>query len=142
MPPRFSIQIDLCAGTPLHAQIMQHIQQRLREGELTPGDKLPTVRELAAELGVNFNTVARAYRALDREGALSTQQGRGTFAVKIPAAKHTAARQKAALAALAKKYARGVAALRATPEDALAAVQAELLQRERGVPRETFRRFP
>ena len=138
MRSRLSIQIDLHAATPIHAQIRQRIQQQLREGGLTVGERLPTVRKLAAELGVNFNTVARAYRKLDEDGSLSTQQGRGTFAVKIPSAKGAAAQQKAALAALARKYVRGAEALHAAPDDILAAVQAE--QRKRNVSRETLRR--
>ena len=48
-------------------------------GALKPGDQLPTVRQMAAELRVNFNTVARAYRILDDLGLISTQQGRGTY---------------------------------------------------------------
>ncbi len=53
-------------------------------GILKPGDQLPTVRALALELRVNFNTVARAYRILDEERIISTQQGRGTFITEIP----------------------------------------------------------
>jgi GntR family transcriptional regulator len=52
---------------------------------LTPGDQLPTVRQLASELRVNFNTVARAYRMLDEAGLISTQQGRGTYILDQPA---------------------------------------------------------
>jgi len=129
MPTKLFIQIDTRAGTPIHAQITQRIRQRLREGGWMAGERLPAARKLAAELGVNFNTVARAYRALDEDGALSVQQGRGTFVVKAPSAQSAAARQKTALIALAKKYLRGAAALRAAPEDALAAVQAELRRR-------------
>jgi GntR family transcriptional regulator len=51
---------------------------------LKPGDQLPTVRALAQELRVNFNTVARAYRILDEARIISTQQGRGTYITEIP----------------------------------------------------------
>jgi GntR family transcriptional regulator len=53
---------------------------------LKPGDQLPTVRQLALELRVNFNTVARAYRMLDEAGLISTQQGRGTYILERPSA--------------------------------------------------------
>jgi GntR family transcriptional regulator len=53
-------------------------------GILKPGDQLPTVRALASELRVNFNTVARAYRILDEARIISTQQGRGTYITEIP----------------------------------------------------------
>ena len=79
MKPFISFQIDLQAGTPAYLQIMLQIQNLiLREG-LLPGDQLPTVRQLAADLSINFNTVARAYRLLDQAGLITTQQGRGTF---------------------------------------------------------------
>ena len=53
-------------------------------GDIKPGDQLPTVRELAGELKVHFNTVARSYRLLDKAGLISTQHGRGTYI--LPAA--------------------------------------------------------
>lgn len=52
-------------------------------GDLKPEDQLPTVRQLARELKVNFNTVARAYRLLDEAGIISTQQGRGTYIMPV-----------------------------------------------------------
>jgi GntR family transcriptional regulator len=56
----------------------------LISGGLKPEDQLPTVRQLAAELRVNFNTIARAYRILDEAGLISTQQGRGTYILSGP----------------------------------------------------------
>ena len=73
------IQVDFHIGVPLYEQIAHQIMSLINEGELQPGAQLPTIRSLAVELGVNFNTVARAYRILDREAVISTQQGRGTF---------------------------------------------------------------
>ena len=58
---------------------MEQIRQQVAAGELKPDDQLPTVRQLASELRVNFNTIARAYRILDEAGLISTQQGRGTY---------------------------------------------------------------
>lgn len=73
------IQINFRSGQPIYAQIVAQIQSLIEGGEIKPGDQLPTVRKLSSELGINFNTVARAYRILDEAGLISTQQGRGTF---------------------------------------------------------------
>ena len=78
------IQIDFRSSEPIYTQVVNQIQQKVAEGELKQGDQLPTVRQLATELRVNFNTVARAYRILDDAGLISTQQGRGTYIWEIP----------------------------------------------------------
>ncbi len=58
---------------------MEQIHDQYLQGELKAGEQLPTVRELARQLKVNHNTVARAYRMLDQSGIINTQHGRGTF---------------------------------------------------------------
>lgn len=73
------IAIDLESGVPIYAQIIERIKQMVFSGDLEPGQQLPTIRQLAADLRVNYNTVGRAYLLLDQEGVISTQQGRGTF---------------------------------------------------------------
>jgi GntR family transcriptional regulator len=73
------IKVDLTDHIPIYIQIMNQIKHKVAVGELQPGDQLPTVRQLAADLRINFNTVARAYRLLDEEQIISTQHGRGTF---------------------------------------------------------------
>ena len=73
------IEVEFQSGIPLYEQIVQQLQALIEEGVLVPGNQLPTTRELAVKLGINFNTVARAYRLLDQEGLISTQPGRGTF---------------------------------------------------------------
>ena len=75
----FEFNIDLRSGVPIYVQLVEQVQQFVATGLLKPGDQLPTVRQLASELRVNFNTVARAYRMLDEAGLISTQQGRGTY---------------------------------------------------------------
>ena len=77
------IELDLRAHIPIYVQIIDQIHKQIDAGELKPGDQLPTVRELADRLEVNFNTVARAYRVLDENGAISTQQGRGTYVIEL-----------------------------------------------------------
>jgi GntR family transcriptional regulator len=71
--------IDFRSGIPAYIQIVEQVQHKLAQGLLKPGEQLPTVRQMAAHLRVNFNTIARAYRVLDNAGLISTQQGRGTY---------------------------------------------------------------
>ena len=81
---KLTLQLDFHSGLPIYTQIVNQIQSQLANGILKPGDQLPTVRALASELRVNFNTVARAYRMLDEARIISTQQGRGTYITEIP----------------------------------------------------------
>jgi GntR family transcriptional regulator len=73
------LNIDPESSIPIYIQIEDSIQALIAAGQLQPGEQLPTIRELAADIRVNLNTVARAYFELDREGVISTQRGRGTF---------------------------------------------------------------
>lgn len=79
--------LDFRSGVPIYVQIVEQVQQSVAAGKLKTGDQLPTVRQLASEIRVNFNTVARAYRMLDEAGLISTQQGRGTYILDQPAEK-------------------------------------------------------
>lgn len=74
-----NIRLELGSSTPIYEQIVTQVREQLAIGVLKPGDQLPTVRQLASELRVNFNTIARAYRLLDEAGLISTQRGRGTY---------------------------------------------------------------
>jgi GntR family transcriptional regulator len=71
--------LDQRSAVPVYLQIVQQVQDALRLGLLEVGDQLPTVREVVAELAINPNTVAKAYRELEREGLVSATPGRGTF---------------------------------------------------------------
>ena len=72
------IHVDAKSGTPLYLQVMEQVRLLVATGVLRPGDQLPTVRDLAARLRVNPNTIARAYRDLQAEGLLSSRQGSKT----------------------------------------------------------------
>ena len=98
------LQIDFRSGLPIYIQIVNQVQAQIASGILKPGHQLPTVRALAEELRVNFNTVARAYRILDEARIISTQQGRGTYITEIPPPKITEKLRREALAALTEKY--------------------------------------
>jgi len=77
------INVNLRSKIPIYIQIMDQVKHMIAVSEMKPGDQLPTVRQLATDLRVNFNTVARAYRLLDEEGLISTQHGRGTYILPL-----------------------------------------------------------
>lgn len=98
------LQIDFRSGLPIYTQIVNQVQSQIASGVLKPGDQLPTVRALAEELRVNFNTVARAYRILDEARIISTQQGRGTYITEIPPPHASEKLRRETLDALTQKY--------------------------------------
>ncbi|MDO1449419.1 GntR family transcriptional regulator [Rhodocytophaga aerolata] len=76
-------QLDPRTGTPFYRQIIDQIKFGIAAGKLKTGEQLPTVRSLAVELKVNLNTVAKAYKELEIQRVLETQQGTGTFISEI-----------------------------------------------------------
>jgi len=72
-------KIDLQSGQPVYAQLMEQAKHAIASGRLRAGDRLPSLRELAVELRVNRNTVARAYADLEAEGVIVNRQGQGAF---------------------------------------------------------------
>ncbi len=72
-------KLDPKTGTPFYRQIIDQIKFGIAAGRLKAGEQLPTVRALAVELKVNLNTVAKAYKELEIQQVLATQQGTGTF---------------------------------------------------------------
>lgn len=79
------IEIDYKNRDPIYLQIVQSIMQLIMLGNLQEGDQLPAVRQLAVELGINPNTVQKAYRELEREGIIYSVAGKGSF---VEGAKH------------------------------------------------------
>jgi GntR family transcriptional regulator len=82
------LTIDSRDATPIYAQIERSLRAAIASGRLRPGDQLPTVRQLAVELQVNANTVARVYSDLERAGVIETRRGVGSFITATPAQAH------------------------------------------------------
>jgi GntR family transcriptional regulator len=121
------LRIDLRSKTPVYRQVAEGLGREIAAGSRPPGSRLPTVRELGAELRVNFNTVARAYRILDAAGLVSMQQGRGTY-VLAPAGPRTKQQlRRQALRELVGAFVYEAERLGARPE----AVEALVLRRLR-----------
>ena len=101
---KLTLHLDFHSGLPIYTQIVNQIQSQLVNGLLKPGDQLPTVRALASELRVNFNTVARAYRIMDEARIISTQQGRGTYITEIPPPEVTEKLRQESLSELTNRF--------------------------------------
>lgn len=111
------IKIDFQSGIPIYEQIAHRILGLLERDELKKGDQLPPVRDLADEIGVNFNTVARAYRMLDQGSVISTQQGRGTYIIGKGQKKTSGKTKKENIEQLTRFYLRKARYLGFKPEE-------------------------
>ena len=98
------IKLDFRSNEPIYLQIARQVEQLVAKGELNLGDQLPTVRELATELRINFNTVSRAYRVLDETRLISTQRGRGTYIWEQPTEETMKQLKKKSLEELSRTY--------------------------------------
>jgi GntR family transcriptional regulator len=100
--PTFSV--DARSPTPIYAQLDQSIRAAIATGELAANAQLPTVRQLAVDLAVNANTVARVYAQLERDGILETRRGVGTFVRNAPTPQAARAHRERELRALIKRF--------------------------------------
>ncbi|MDX6203445.1 MAG: hypothetical protein QOJ83_2945 [Frankiales bacterium] len=107
-----NFRIETTSGLAPYVQVVQQVKQALRLGWLQPGDKLPTVHEVAASVAINPNTVQKAYRELELEGLVIGRPGQGTFV-----ARSLSQSTPAALTALGRKLERWIAAARAAGLD-------------------------
>lgn len=129
------IEVDLTSKVPIYVQIINQVKHMIATGVLRPGDQLPTVRQLATDLRVNFNTIARAYRMLDDEGLISTQHGRGTYILPFPSEKNGELLRHQDLEWLTRHYLNEAASL-GYSVDEVSQVLAEHMDfwRDRGTP--------
>ena len=100
--PTFSV--DSSSPTPIYAQLDRSIRAAIATGELEAGAQLPTVRQLAVDLTVNANTVARVYAQLERDGILETRRGVGTFVRESPSPQATRAHRERELRELIRRF--------------------------------------
>jgi len=101
---KLTLHLDFHSGLSIYTQIVNQIQIQLVNKIIKPGDQLPTVRAMASELRINFNTVARAYRILNEARIISTQQGRGTYITEIPPPEVSEKLRRESLAALTQRF--------------------------------------
>lgn len=117
--------VNPSSGVPIYAQIENQVKNAIAAGALKPDQPLPSVRKLAAELGVNPTTAARAYQNLERDGVISTIPGGGTFvAENVP--RFLKSEKLRRLQPYARQLAVEGAQLRLTDEEILKIVQDEL----------------
>ena len=121
-----NLEIDFRSGIPIYLQVVERIKERLAGGQLKPGDQLPTVRSMALELRVNFNTIARAYRILDEAGIISTQQGRGTYIMEMPPPEVTENMRQKALEDLTRRFIADAERLKTPPEELIKILKDQL----------------
>jgi len=100
--PTFSV--DSTSPTPIYAQLDRSIRAAIATRELEPGAQLPTVRQLAVDLAVNANTVARVYALLERDGMLETRRGVGTFVRESPSPRAARAHRERELRELIRRF--------------------------------------
>ena len=113
------IKLDFRSSEPIYLQIARQVEQLVAKGVLKLGDQLPTVRELATELRINFNTVGRAYRVLDETRLISTQRGRGTYIWEEPTEETMKQLKKKSLEELTRTYKQQIAQLGYSLDDAI-----------------------
>jgi len=106
------------SAVPIYRQIMDQIRRGVAAGTLAPGDQLPSVRELAAQLLINPNTAARVYRDLERDGLLETRRGQGTY-ISADASAMAESERKRIIAERLEEVAREVRAFALSEEEAL-----------------------
>jgi len=121
-----NFELDFRSGIPIYVQVEEHIRQSVLRGDLNAGDQLPTVRRMAQDLRVNFNTIARAYRQLDEAGIISTQQGRGTYILSLPPPEMADELRRKSLRSLVHLHLLDASRLGATPDELLNVLQEQV----------------
>ena len=109
---------------PIYAQLEQGIRGLIARGKLRKNDQLPTVRQMAIELKINANTVAKVYAELEREGIISTKRGVGTFITK-PDPKESAKDRKKEFAVITEKFITDALGLGFTLEEILHSISSQ-----------------
>ena len=119
------VTLDPRDATPIWAQLERGLRAAIASGRLHPGDQLPTVRQLAVDLRVNANTVARVYSDLERSGVLETRRGVGSFILATAEEARSKKEHEKRLRAFATRVVGDAAAAGFTPEELVAAIRKE-----------------
>ena len=99
-----TFEVDPKSPTPIYAQLDRAIRAAIATGALQSGGQLPTVRQLAVDLAVNANTVAKVYAQLERDGILETRRGVGTFVREMPTPQAARAHRERELRDLIRRF--------------------------------------
>jgi GntR family transcriptional regulator len=118
------VSIDTRDATPIYAQLERALRAAMATGRLKAGDQLPTVRQLAVDLQINANTVARVYAELERAGAIETRRGVGSFVSATPAQAQPPREQERRLRAFVTRVLADADAAGFTKDDVVAALRA------------------
>ena len=118
------VSIDTSDRTPIYAQLERGLRAAIATGRLGAGDQLPTVRQLAVDLQVNANTVARVYAELERAGVIETQRGVGSFVSATPAQAHPPRERERRLRAFTTRLIGDADAAGFTIDDVIGALKA------------------
>jgi GntR family transcriptional regulator len=124
------VSIDPRDRTPIYAQLERGLRAAIATGRLGPGAQLPTVRQLAVDLQVNANTVARVYSELERAGVIETRRGVGSFISATPAQAHPPQQHERRLRAFVTRVLADADAAGFTIGDVLAALNAHRKERK------------
>jgi GntR family transcriptional regulator len=119
------VSIDQRDPTPIYAQLERGLRAAIATSRLRPGDQLPTVRQLAVDLQVNANTVARVYAELERAGVIETKRGVGSFINATPAQAHPPREHERRLGAFVTRVLADADAAGFTIDDLIAALRAQ-----------------
>ena len=119
------VSIDPRDPTPIYAQLERGLRAAIATSRLRPGEQLPTVRQLAVDLRVNANTVARVYAELERAGVIETKRGVGSFISATPAQAHPPREHERRLRAFVTRVLADADAAGVTIDDVVAALRAQ-----------------
>jgi GntR family transcriptional regulator len=126
------VSIDPQDATPIYAQLDRAFRAAIATGRLKTGDQLPTVRQLAVDLKVNANTIARVYAELERGGVIETKRGVGSFVSATPAQAHPPRDRERRLRAFATRVLADAEAGGFTATDVIAALRAHRQDKQGG----------
>ena len=118
------LSVDPHDSTPIYAQLERGVRAAIASGRLRPGDQLPTVRQMAVDLQVNANTVARVYAELERAGVIETKRGVGSFIAASPAQAHPPREHERRVRAFVTRVLADAGAHGLTADDVIAGLRA------------------